>query len=217
MELKFDIENPQHQYVVTQKDAQSALEDLAKQKIIAVDIECNSLDPYSGDIFLIQMGKEDYSYIFDARSVDLKKLPLFKEIMEDTGIIKILQNAKFDYSHIKVKLGVVMANLYDTMLADGVLNSGYNKSLKLEEIANRRVEPGILGNKDKLQKSFSNLPRNARISEEQIKYAAVDVLILFPIMESQIRLLHKENMLRIAKLEFAVAPVVAEMELSLCF
>ncbi|MFC1755960.1 DNA polymerase [Patescibacteria group bacterium] len=213
MELKFDIENPNHQYITSQEDAQVALEDLAKQKILAVDIEANSLDPFTGDMFLVQIGKEDIAYIFDVRKVNLKELPLFKQIMEDPKIIKILQNAKFDYSYIKIKTGIIMVNVFDTMLADGVLNSGYNKSLKLEEIANRRVEPGILGNKDKLQKSFARQPKNVRISEEQIKYAAVDVLILFPIMEAQIRLLHKENMLKIAKLEFAVAPVVAEMEL----
>lgn len=213
MDLRFDVEDPQHEYIVSMDRAQEALEDLAKEKIIAVDIEANSLDPYTGTIFLIQLAKPDLAYVFDVRKVKIKELPLFKEMLEDSGKIKILQNAKFDYSYLKVKTGIVMNNIYDTMLADGVLSAGYNHSLKLEEIANRRVEANILGNKEKLQKSFYKLPRNARISKEQIKYAALDVLILFPIMEHQLKMLHKENMLKIAKLEFAVAPVVAEMEL----
>jgi len=213
MDLKFDIEHPQHEYIVTKEAAEKALEELSREKIIAVDIESNSLDPYTGSIFMIQLAKSDFAYIFDDRKVDLKSIPLFKELMEDKGKIKILQNAKFDYSYIKVKTGVILNNIYDTMLADGVLSSGYNLSLKLEEIANRRVEAGILGDKEKLQKSFYNLPRNTRISEDQVRYAALDALILFPIMETQLKILHKENLLKVAKLEFAVAPVVAEMEL----
>ncbi len=213
MELKFDIENPQHEYIVTMERAQAALEDLSHENIIAVDIESNSLDPYQGSILMLQLGKADFAYIFDARKINLKELPLLKKIMEDPGKIKILQNAKFDYGYLKLKTGIEITNIYDTMLADGVLTAGFGQSLKLEEIANRRVEPNILGNKDKLQKSFDKLPRQARISEEQIRYAAVDVLILFPIMETQLKILHKEDMLKIAKLEFAVAPVVSEMEM----
>lgn len=214
MELKFDIENPSFDYITDHEKAQEALKDLEKEKIIAVDIESNSLDPYTGEMFMVQLGKADHAYIFDTREVDLNKLPLFKKLMEDPKIIKILQNCKFDYSYIKINYDVEITNMFDTMLADGVLNAGYNRSLKLEEIANRRVEPGILGNKEKLQKSFARLPRNTRISPEQRAYAAIDVLILFPIMESQIRLLHKEDLLKIAKLEFATAPVVAKMELA---
>jgi len=214
MQLKFDIENPKYEYITDKDAAQKALEDLAKEKVLAVDIEANSLDPYTGVIFMVQIGKEDLAYIFDARAVDLHDFPLFKEVMENPRIIKILQNSKFDYSYIKVNYDVEITNIFDTMLADGVLNSGFRASLKLEEIANRRVEPGILGNKEKLQKSFANLPRNTRISSEQKSYAAVDVLILFPIMQKQIALLQNEGLLKIAKLEFATAPVVAKMELN---
>ncbi len=75
MELKFDIENPQHQYITNHEDAQKALEDLEKHKILAVDIEANSLDPFTGDMFLVQIGKEDLAYIFDVRKVNLNELP----------------------------------------------------------------------------------------------------------------------------------------------
>lgn len=213
MELKFDPDKPNFEYITNVEKAQKALEDLAKEKIIAVDIESNSLDPYSGTMFLVQVAKSDLSYIFDARKVPLKELPLFKEIMEDSKKIKILQNAKFDYSHIKIRTGIVLNNMYDTMLAEGVLTSGYNESLRLDDIVSRRVGQEIIKEKKKLQRSFVKLPRNARISKDQLEYAAIDTLALFPIMEEQIKLLHQEKLLKIAKLEFAVAPVVAGMEL----
>mgnify|MGYP001146715103 CR=1 FL=1 len=213
MDLKFDPDNPKYEYITTTEAAQKALEDLATQKMIGVDIESNSLDPYTGTMFLVQLGKEDMTYVIDTRKVKLKELTLFKEIMEDPKKIKILQNAKFDYSFIKVRTGAVITNMYDTMLAEGVATAGYNESLRLDEIVARRTGYQAIKEKKKLQRSFEKMPRNARISEEQLKYAALDTLVLFPVMEAQIKLLHKENLLKIAKLEFAVAPVVAEMEL----
>ncbi len=215
VELKFDPDKPQYEYLTTQEDAEKALEVLRNEKAIGVDIEANELDPYSADMFLVQLGKPDTAYIFDVRKVDLKKLPLFKELLEDPKRIKILQNAKFDYGFIKVKLGVKMTNMFDVMLAEGVLTSGLGLSLRLDEISRRRanLESELYNKKRIMQKSFQNMPRNAHFSKEQLMYAAMDVLALFPIMEKQIRLLHKEDLLKVAKLEFAVAPVVAEMEL----
>ncbi len=213
MELKFDPENPKYEYITTQEKAKKALESLSKEKIIGVDIEANSLDPYTGTLFLMQLGTSEISYLLDARKIKLKELPLFKEIMEDPKKIKILQNAKFDYAYLKIKTGVVINNVYDTMLAEGIITAGFNEVKRLDAIAGRRVKEGIMTNKKKLQRSFERLPRNARFSEEQLKYAAIDTLVLFPIMEEQIKVIRKENLLNIAKLEFATAPVVAEMEL----
>jgi DNA polymerase I-like protein with 3'-5' exonuclease and polymerase domains len=213
MDLKFDPDKPNFEYITETAKAEKALQDLSQSKILAVDIESNSLDPYTGTMFLIQIAKEDKSYVFDARRVKLKELPLFKSLMEDPKRIKILQNAKFDYSHIKIRTGVVLNNMYDTMLAEGVLTAGYNESLKLDDIISRRTGQEMIREKKKLQRSFVKLPRNARISQDQLKYAALDTLSLFPVMEEQIKLLHQEKLLKIAKLEFAVAPVVAGMEL----
>ena len=216
MDLKFDPDNPKYEYITTQDRAAEVLEDLKKEKMLGLDVESNSLDPYTGQLILVQIGTPEISYLFDVRPLDLNKLPAFKELMEDPTKIKIIQNAKFEYAYIKVKYGIKIANVFDTMLADGVLSAGLNEKLGLDKIIERRLqlESDIMDQKKTLQKSFANMPRTARISEEQRKYAAVDTLILFPLMEKQIRLLHKENLLKIAKLEFATAPVVAEMELN---
>lgn len=215
IDLKFDPDHPKYVYITSTETAQTALEDLLSEKSIAVDIEANDLDPFTAELFLVQIGKQDTAYIFDTRKIDLKKLPLFKQLLEDPKRIKILQNAKFDYGFIKIKLGVKMANMFDVMLAEGVLTSGMGLSLRLDEISRRRVnlESELFNKKSIMQKSFQNMPKNAHMSEEQLMYAALDVLSLFPIMDKQIKLLHKEDLLNIAKLEFAVCPVVAEMEL----
>lgn len=212
MDLKFDPDKPNFEYIKTQKRAEEALKELSNEKIVAVDVEANGLDPYTNLLLLVQIGTEEKSYVFDARSVKLNKIPLYKEILEDSSKIKILQNAKFDYSYLKHQTGVEMKNIFDTMLAEGVLTAGLNLGLGLKDIILRYLGEGIT-DKD-IGASFVGMTKGQRISDEQLIYSAVDTLALFPIFKQQIVKLKKENLLKIAKLEFAVAPVVAEMEMA---
>ncbi len=210
-DLKFDPKKPEHEYITDGSRAREALATLLDEKTIAVDVEANSLEPYTGTLFLVQISREDKSFVFDTRSVNLKKMPEYKSLMENQNIIKLLHNSSFDYKYLKIHTGVEIKNIYDTMLAEGVLNAGLNLGYGLKDVSDRRIKPGIL-NKE-LQKSFIKLSSGARIGVEQIRYAASDTLILFPIFRQQINDLKKENLQKIAKLEFAVSPVVAEMEM----
>jgi len=211
MDLPFDPKNPAFEYITSMGKAQKALEDLSAAKIIAVDVEANSLDPYTGVLLLVQLSTEAKSYIFDARSILFKDLPLYKKIMEDSNIIKLLHNASFDYKYLKLHTHVELKNIFDTMLAEGVLKAGLGMGYRLKDLVDRRIQKDLL-NKD-LQKSFIDVTKNTKITDEQLKYAASDTLILFPLFRQQIEDLKKENLQKIAKLEFAVSPVVAEMEL----
>ena len=211
MDLPFDPKNPAFEYITSMETAQKALEDLSAAKIIAVDVEANSLDPYTGVLLLVQLSTEAKSYIFDARSILFKDLPLYKKIMEDSNIIKLLHNASFDYKYLKLHTHVELKNIFDTMLAEGVLKAGLGMGYRLKDLVDRRIQKDLL-NKD-LQKSFIDVTKNTKITDEQLKYAASDTLILFPLFRQQIEDLKKENLQKIAKLEFAVSPVVAGMEL----
>ncbi|OGC45576.1 hypothetical protein A2V49_03695 [candidate division WWE3 bacterium RBG_19FT_COMBO_34_6] len=211
MELQFNPDNPDYEYIVDQKRAEEVLEKLAKEKVIAVDIEGSGLDPYTSSLFLIQLGTATKSFLFDAREINFDALPLYKKIMEDDSKVKLLQNAKFDYSFLKIHTNVEIKNLFDTMLAEGILTSGLNLPLSLKDISDRYIRQGILDKS--LQKSFITLRPKAKLAKEQLAYAANDTLVLFPIFDEQIKKLHKEDLLKIAKLEFAVTPVVSGMEL----
>ncbi len=212
MELKFDPENPKYEYITTKADADRALKLLAGEKMLAVDVESNGTNPRRDTLLLVQLGTESVSYIFDARAVNLADFDSFRSLLEDKNIIKLLQNAKFDYEFIKEKTGVRILNIYDTMLAEGVLNAGYRHLRNSLDAMAKRYLPDI--NLDKTaQKSFLQVTNKGKISDEQLKYAARDTLILFPIFEAQTKRLREEKLLAIAKLEFATCPVVAEMEL----
>ncbi|NVP17671.1 hypothetical protein HUU51_03045, partial [Candidatus Gracilibacteria bacterium] len=143
------------------------------------------------------------------RDVDLKSVPRYKTIMEDPKIIKILHNAKFDYKFLKHQTGVEMNNIYDTMLAEGVLTAGLGpgffglKTLS-EQYLGLKMEKAI-------RTTFVGM-LHQRFTHEQLEYGALDTLILFPIFKLQLEKLQKEKIINIAKLEFATTKVVAEME-----
>jgi DNA polymerase I-like protein with 3'-5' exonuclease and polymerase domains len=63
-----------------------------------------------------------------------------------------------------------------------------------------------------IRKSFMGL-KDISFSEEQLKYAAIDTFVLFPIFDAQIPKLRLHNVIDTAKTEFAVTKVVGEMEL----
>ena len=205
MSLKFDLKKPDYEFITTQTKAENATRELLKNQVVSVDIEATGLDPYTCSLVLLQIATETKSYIFNPKTLDLK---ILKPILEDKKILKIMQNGKFDYAFIKLKLGIQIDNIYDTMLAEGVLTAGYKVSKSLGALAEKYL--GIKLEKE-LAVSFVNL--RAAITEDQLKYAAIDSLVLFPIFESQKPFLEKEGLVRIAKLEFALTRVVAEMEL----
>lgn len=209
MELKFDPNNPKYKYIQTPSELDAALEVLEKDPVIGVDVEGTGLDPYTSTLLLVQLGNEEISYIIDARKVPLKEFPRYKALLEDPKRIKLLHNAKFDYKFLKVQTGARLKNIYDTMLAGAVLTAGLvGKNPSLKELSFKYcgidLEKGV-------RKTFANYL--GEITEAQLKYSGLDTLVMFPIFKAQVEELKREDMVKVAKLEFASTLAVAEMEL----
>jgi DNA polymerase I-like protein with 3'-5' exonuclease and polymerase domains len=192
-------------------EEQSRLNEIARElksaPIISFDVEANSLDPHSAKLLLLQLAVPDKAYLFDARHLDLRP---FQAVLGDENILKIAQNAKFDYGMLKELAGVEVVNIFDTMLAERVLTCGLTKLGDLSLVSLTRKYLGLELTKE-IRKTFENHLRD--FTKKQLDYAATDVLVLFPIYEAQKARLEKERLEKIASLEFKLVPVVAEMEL----
>lgn len=209
MDLNFNPDKPSYKYVTDMEALNEALADLEKQKAIGVDVESSGLNAYLDKLLMVQLGTDEVSYIIDVRDVDLTQVPRYRELMENPKIIKILHNAKFDYKFLKHHTKVDMVNIYDTMLAEGVLTAGLGSGFSgLKSLAFQ-----YLGLKmDKAIRTTFEGMLHQRFTPEQLEYGALDTLVLFPIFNQQLVKLQKENLVNIAKLEFAATKVVAEME-----
>ncbi len=198
-------EGTNYQFITEVRQVPKAISELRQSAVIALDTEATGFDPHQADLLLVQLAMPGFAYLFDARMLDLTKL---KDLLEDSAIVKIAQNASFDYRMLKAKLGIEAGPFFDTMLAERVLTSGYSRENSLEAIARKYL--GIQLEKE-LRETFANHQRE--FSKRQLDYAAADALVLPQIQEAQSRALESEGLMRIAELEFRVVPVVAEMEL----
>jgi DNA polymerase-1 len=210
MELKFDPDNPKYEYITERSQYDRLIKELENEKVVSLDTETTGFDPHTCKLLLFQISVPDKSYIIDARALDISTLPEIKDLLEDQTKIKILQNAKFDYKFIKKHTGFELYNIYDTLLAEGVLTAGLSaKMASLKDLTKNYL--GLDMDKN-IRKSFVGL-KDINFSEDQLKYAAIDTFVLFPIFDSQIPKLRQQGVIETAKTEFAVTKVVGEMEL----
>ncbi len=202
-----DFKNPPYTYVTTPEELSKAVSDLENRKEIAVDVEATGTDPYLAKLIFVQLGTPEKAYIIDA-DLDLK---LVKSLLEDKAILKILQNGKFDYGMLKTKKNMQINNFYDTMLAERILTTGKRQAINLGVIAEKYLDVKL--DKDWELYDWKSVAITKNFDKRHFNYSALDVLVLFPIQKKQFEKLSELKLLKIASLEFALAPIVSEMEL----
>jgi len=174
-------------------------------------IEKAGIDPYLNILLLLQIFDGEETYIFDCRKIDIRFLaPIFS----DTSITKVIQNAKFDCAQLKHHFNINTYGIFDTMLAEKLLHSGYDEyrnkaKCSLEVLSGKYTDKTI---SKSVRDSFIGFKGD--FTDEQLRYAEDDATILKPIYEKQIELLKKENLLRVMKLENDLVPSVVDMELN---
>lgn len=206
-----DFKKPDYEFIDSEERLKEVVEkELSSRDTIAVDVEADGLDPYLANLLFIQVGAPEKAYIFDAQKI--KDFSPLKPLFEEKKPLKILQNAKFDYEMLKVKTGLELCNIYDSFLAERILTCGEARGVSnLGALTQKYLELEL--DKDWDSYDWANVARTGKVTERHLIYSALDVLVLFPIFKKQFEELKKQNLIEIARLEFACCPVVAEMEL----
>ncbi len=200
-----------YELIQNNMELENAVDLLMREKIISVDTETSGLDPFDSKLLLIQIATTEICYIIDATKFE--RLGPLKRLLESDHILKLLQNAKFDYKMIKAKFGIELCSIYDTYLAEKLLTAGTGLACRLDEIVQRRLQVTM----DKsVRKSFIG-QSHANMSPEQFEYAVKDVMVLFPIYNIQRKKLKDEKLMETADLEFRCVMAVGDLELSGCY
>lgn len=195
-------------FINEQNQLPMVLEKLDPHNQLTVDLECGGLNPWQNKVLLIQIATPKETFVIDARRVNIEPL---KAILESPYVLKILQNAKFDYQFLKLQKGIVLDNVYDTMIAEHILNAGrisYGQS-KLQYLAWKHAKISLEKPQGLMFDEHINI-----FTEQQLEYAAKDAAVLWDIFDIQKKELESEGLIRIALLEFGVLPAIAEMELN---
>lgn len=201
------------------KDAETlskACEQLKGEDVIGFDTETTALDPYEGEIRLVQLSNGKETQVIDLKPFyaigDLRTMPELaplREILAADRPVKIAHNAKFDAKWVKHHLGVEIGGVFDTLIASQLIAAGdQDRRHNLGEVTSY-----FLGTE--LDKSEQVSDWSApELSQSQIEYAARDAATMIPLREKVIEKLKADDLIKVAKLEFDCIVPIASMELN---
>ena len=186
----------------------------------------HALDPFKARPVSVQILARDTVYLIrpDLMDYEHSNDPFFFGVLEriliDPVICKVGHNLKFDLKFILKHLldgkDLGITNLFDTCVAEFLLTAGRlpskdtngNGPLSLAGLCKKYLGKEL--SKEK-QTSFR---LGADLSQEQIRYAVDDVLVLPAIMREQTTAIKKNGLTKTALLEFSILPAVAMIELA---
>lgn len=173
----------------------AALENLAaellQEPVVAVDTESNSLYAYKEKVCLIQFSTRTADFLVDP--LPFENLAPLQPLFESKHIEKVFHAAEYDLICLKRDFGFKFSNLFDTMVAAGIL--GYPSlglgSLLMDEFGvktNKRFQRANWGERP--------LPQNLK------KYAQQDTHYLLPLRDRLREALKKRNLWKLASEDF---------------
>lgn len=171
-----------------------------KQKIVQFDTETNVTDSIvSRHLKVLQFGSLDGSEVFVIQwsflTDDQKELVL--KLLTKNEVLKIIHNASFDYQMI-LKSGVVMENVWDTMVMEQCLYAGHDFDLRFFSLAAVLLRRYYIDVSKENQGEFGD----DIINDEKLVYAATDVVHLGRLYEDQRRELINEDLIQLGEGEY---------------
>ncbi|MFO7714197.1 ribonuclease D [Desulfosarcina sp.] len=185
----------------TPAELQQFVDRISREKILAVDLEADSMFHYQEKVCLVQMAGNGENVVIDPLEVnDLSPLaPLFK----DKRVCKVFHGSDYDVRSLYRDFSIEIDNLFDTQLASMFLGE---QETSLGAVVNNRF--GIQLDKRYQKKDWSQRP----LPEGMVEYAASDVFHLIPLARLLMDELEQKRRLDWVREECAYLSKVRPME-----
>lgn len=191
--------------VFTQISLKEAIEKLKVLKFIGNDTETSGLNCHTKQLLTVQLGNKNLQIVFDIASYGCIIPDELKYFLNNFDGTFILQNAKFDLQFY-YKQGIILKNVYDTMLAEYILTLGLQEGGRdLATIAKKYCNVT-------LDKSIRGEIITKGLNENVIRYAAYDVVYLEDIMNSQLKLIENGKLINALTLDNEAVKWLAYIE-----
>ena len=109
----------------------AAIDELKGHKSLGFDTETTELDPYKGDLRLLQISTGDKTQVVDLKPFrsrgDVRTMPELqplRDLLANETVEKVAHNAKFDAKWVRHHLGCELGGIYDTYLASILISAG---------------------------------------------------------------------------------------------
>jgi ribonuclease D len=185
--------------VATPESFELLARELARQAVIAVDTESNSLHAYRERVCLIQFSTVERDIVLDPLALD--DLSPLAGIFANPDIEKVFHAAEYDLICLRRDYGFSFSRIFDTMHAGRILGSRLAGLDRLLE-----DEFGV-----KISKHFQKADWGVRpLSRELLLYAAVDTHYLIPLRDLLKSDLEARDLWQLAQEDFRRACDLAE-------
>ncbi len=188
------------QFITDADGLKKACGELQAAPFIGFDTETTELDPYRGDIRLVQLSDGKNTQVIDlkpfAAKGDLRtmsELAPLRDLLADRSRVKIAHNAKFDAKWVRHHLGAELNGVFDTFLASQLIAAGdQDRRHSLAEVAKFFTEV-------ELDKSMQVSDWSAaELSHSQVEYAARDAAIMPQLREQLAERLKNDDLEQVA-------------------
>ncbi len=194
----------------------AACAELAGVRSLGFDTETTELDPYKGDLRLLQISTGAKTQVIDLKPFrakgDVRTLPELqplRDLLSDDKVRKIAHNAKFDAKWVRYHLGCELGGVYDTYLASILISAGEGE--RRHGLAD--VVQFFLGRTLDKSEQVSDWAADD-LSISQIEYAARDAAIMPEVLEKLEERIQADGLADVLRLENECVMPIAEMELN---
>ena len=203
----------------------AACGELEKEPYLGFDVETTELDPYRGELRLVQLSNGRNTKVIDLRAVsgqqsafgsgrgdELRNNPALaplRDLLSSKRQIKVAHNAKFDTKWVRHHLGAEIGAVYDTYLASLLIGAGEGE--RRHGLAD--VVQFFLGRTLDKTEQVSDWGAND-LSHAQIEYAARDAAIMPEVREKLDERIAADALGDVLDLENDCVMPIAEMELN---
>jgi len=164
------VADPSYRFIRTPAELEQFVSRISQEKIIAVDLEADSMFHFQEKVCLLQMAGNGENVVIDPLEVnDLSALaPIFK----DKDVCKVFHGSDYDVRSLYRDFSIEINNLFDTQLASMFMGQ---RETSLGAVVCNRF--GIELDKRYQKKDWSQRP----LPDGMIEYAASDVYHLIPL------------------------------------
>jgi ribonuclease D len=176
---------------------------------VAIDTETMGLNPHRDRLCLVQLSSGDGTchLVRIPPSPPQSGAPNLRRMLADRAVLKLFHFARFDIAALKHALGVTTQPIYCTKTASRLVRT-FTDRHGLKDLCKE-----LLGIELKKEQQSSDWGA-AELSQEQLRYAAADVLHLHALKETLDAMLAREGRTALAQACFDFLPVRAELDLA---
>jgi ribonuclease D len=175
--------------------------------VVAIDTETMGLNPYRDRLCLVQLSAGDGNAHLVQMPRGPYKAPRLASLLADSKVLKLFHFGRFDIAVLEHALGVRCEPVYCTKIA-ARLTRTFTDKFGLKDLCKE-----LLGVDLSKQQQTSDWGADA-LSDEQLAYAASDVLHLHALKERLDVLLDREGRTELAEAAFRFLPSRARLDLA---